>query len=275
MKTMATVLGMIILLPACAVHHSSPSGSVTAVYRPAQWHEVREVIWAEHYDCDRQTIAYIHTQDDIHDEDMLVLLHCSRYSGVALPQVVAYYRHHHHSLIEVIHHYRLPMDALYINVAYGTRMPAIYADCYRHYRPGRLAIGIHLTNAQVRALISLRIGHFYFGYSPHQYFIRYDTYHDHHHPFRRFAVVYADYCGRGGRTWRGRKIHRVVHRPWRRDRHRDHPVNDRQPPSPDRDRTARGNNGHGNNADRVDSSNPGRSHRGRDTDPTVDDENRP
>lgn len=37
----------------------------------------------------------------------------------------------------------------------------------------------------------------------------------------------------------------------------------------------RSNNGHGNNKDDVDSSNPGKSKKGKDTDPSIDDETKP
>jgi hypothetical protein len=178
---------------------------VTVTYT---WEETRTVIVREYYECDATWVGqyeYYRDEYGYDDEDLLVLLFIARWARVSFHDVCVVWERNRFNLFAVCLLYRMSGEEFFVDIDRSTRVTGHYARCYGAYwRRERL----DLSNEEVRALVTLRIGIHYYGYSANDWIDRCDR--------DGARVVFekeADRCGKGRQSYRLGTIQGVV-KPW-------------------------------------------------------------
>lgn len=169
------------------------------------------ILWAEYFDCSPVTMAYLwHLQSEggYSDDELFVLLWIARFRAVPVAEVVEVYHGCRRDLVVVVRHYRIPWSELYLDVDPSCDMPPALRRCYQAHWSRRYEIVYSASD--VFSLFHFRIAVEYYGLPPRQYLRCVESGWD----FRRIAVSYCTWAGRGGYTCTRAGIRNRIGRPW-------------------------------------------------------------
>ena len=183
------------------IRHHGP-GPVVAV----TWMEVRGSIWVDYYGCDDESIHYLSGLDEYDDGDLFVLLWISFWSDFPIRHVIHVYETEcRGNLYEAFVYYRVPVADFYIDLPNGTRAPPPYGKAYGYYWNRHQKPRHKLNNKEFHALAHLRIATGHYGFTPREYFNRYERARGKtKHPFRHVVRTNANRAGKGGFNSQGK-----------------------------------------------------------------------
>ncbi len=201
----------LLALAGCVVHrdrphrHPPPSSPPPArqvtVVRAASWHDVRFVLWAEYFDCSEDEIGYCESLRGYDDADVFVMLYIARCRRVPVRTVVLEYDRCGRSLWTVSLRFGMTGDEYFLaEVPARASCPPPYGKAYGHWRNRER--GYVLSNEECHALVHLRIGVHFYGYSAEDYFREHESLRGRGvaHPLREMAARDCGKAGAGGKT---------------------------------------------------------------------------